>query len=129
MFRSIVRPLRVSRFSKTVSFPQNNSSSIPSNRHGFNFDKPPGSRCLAQPTMAVRRNRTPAAISGTEQTQRSWRTRDFIACPRGGAISNPELAFQQLYGVSVRRRHNCPFLNERNRTGNSESFLGSALGI
>ena len=49
MFKSIVRPVRVSRFSKTVSLPQNNSSSIPANRHGFNFDKPPGRRCLAQP--------------------------------------------------------------------------------
>jgi uncharacterized protein YrrD len=29
----------------------------------------------------------------------------------------------------VRRRHNCPLLDERKRTGNSESFLGSALGI
>src|SRR6266545_3001528 len=89
MFKSIFRPVRVSRFSKTVSFPQNNSSSIPANRHGFNFDKPPGSRCLAQPPASSRSRTTPAVISGIEQTQRSPRTVDLIAHARGRANSNP----------------------------------------
>jgi hypothetical protein len=78
MFRSIVRPVRVSRFSKTVSFPQNNSSSIPANRHGFNFDKPPGSRRFAQPPRSNRNKATPVVSSKTEQTLRSPRTRDVI---------------------------------------------------
>src|SRR5512132_4417316 len=74
MFKSILRPVRVSRFSKTVRLPQNNSSPTPSSRHGFNFDTPPGSRCLAQPPAWIRRNTTPVVTNNTEQTQRSLRT-------------------------------------------------------
>src|ERR1043166_5070785 len=85
MFRSIVRPVRVSRFSKTVSLPQNNSSPIPSNRHGCSFDRPPGSRCLLQPPKSTRSKTAPAVISKTEQTQQSPRTGDLIASAQGRA--------------------------------------------
>src|SRR6266571_6582524 len=90
MFKSIVRPVRVSRFSKTVNFPQNNSSSIPANRQGFNFAKAPGRRCFVQPPTS---SRTKAAalvvISKMEQTQRNPRTRDLIAHARARANPNP----------------------------------------
>ena len=89
MFRSIVRPVRVFRFSKTASFPQSSSSSIPANRHGFSFEDRQVNHVLAQP-LASRTNRTaPVVISKTEQTQRSPRTREPIVCVSLRANSIP----------------------------------------
>src|SRR4029453_3536009 len=95
MFRSIVRPVRASRFSKTVNFPQNNSSSIPAKRHGFNFDKPPGRGCLAQPAAFSTSRTEPNVSSKIEQRQRGPRTRDVIACFQGRANPIPEIYFAQ----------------------------------
>src|SRR5436190_21690519 len=122
MFKSIVRPVRVSRFSKTVSFPQSNSSPTPGNRHGFNFDNPPNGRCLAQPPTSSKSRTTPVAIEKPEQTQRSPRTRDLIAGTRSRKINqesrNPvsdvlsrscnfrTLAIQLLLGFAFVHRDN-----------------------
>ena len=89
MFKSIVRPLRVSRFSKTVSFPQSNSSLIPGNRQGFNFDKPRVGRCFVQPLTSHRSRTALIVIRETEQTYRSPRTDELIASSRARANSNP----------------------------------------
>jgi hypothetical protein len=105
MFRSIVRPVRVSRFSKTVSLPQSNSSSIPPNRHGFNFDRPPDGRCLAQPPTSIRSRTKPVVVSRTEQTQRSPRTRDLIAHARGRANVNSRPNRKLVSGGISQRRH------------------------
>jgi hypothetical protein len=78
--------VRVSRFSKTVSFPQNNSSSIPSNRHGFNFAKPPGSLCLAQPPKSTSSRTAPVVITKTEHG--SPRTQELIGGAQGRANPN-----------------------------------------
>src|SRR5206468_12802501 len=85
----MVRPERVSRFSKTVNFPQNNSSSIPANRQGFNFVKPPGRRCFVQPPTSTRTKAALVVISKKEQTQRNPCTRDLIAHARARANLNP----------------------------------------
>jgi hypothetical protein len=89
MFKSIVRPLRVWRFSKTVSLPQSNSSLTPSTRQRFNFDKPPDARCLAQPPAWSKRSAAPPAISEAEQTQRTPLTRDFSVRTRDCANAKP----------------------------------------
>src|SRR6266550_6102411 len=85
----MVRPERVCRFSKTVNFPQNNSSSIPANRQGFNFAKPPGRRCFVQPPTSTRTKAVLVVISKMEQTQRNPRTRDLIVHARARANPNP----------------------------------------
>src|ERR1051325_6984381 len=54
--RSIVRPLRVCRFSNTVNFPQSTFSSVPGQLHDFSFAKP----CrLPRPSNAKKQRRPP----------------------------------------------------------------------
>src|SRR6516164_9731607 len=95
--------MRVCRFSKTVSLPQNNSSLIPSRRHGFNFDKPPSKRCLAQLVASSIRKAAPLVINKTEQTQRNPRTREATeqACPHATLIRNPGLQALTIYVTRV----------------------------
>ena len=66
---------------KTVSLPQNNSSLIPSRRHGFNFDKPPSKRCLAQLVASSIRKAAPLVNqqNGTNAAE-SAHTRSYRAC-------------------------------------------------
>ena len=77
-FKSIVRPDRVSRFSKTVSFPHKSSSSMPGSLHGFNgpevvsrFAELAG-LWQAAPQNAKKKSAPASALSLAEQKERRF---------------------------------------------------------
>src|SRR5262245_6233243 len=92
MFRSIVRPVRVLRFSKTVSFPQSSSSFIPGNRHECSLARAPAGWDRWQLLLEQIRSATAMPIRPAEHQLRCENIEKIILLPwRLSKRENPVL--------------------------------------